>query len=273
MGEPTRRTFSGPVKASALSVEDLSAGYGGPAVVSSITVTVGQGETVCILGANGAGKTTTVNAIAGVVRRYAGKVLVAGENVTNWPIDKRSRAGLVLVPEGRRLFTSLSVEANLRLAWSARRRNEEPPLKEALQGAYKQFPILGTRRFQRVGTMSGGEQQMLAIARALVQQPKVLILDEPSMGLAPKIVEEIFSIVGILAAAHNCGVLLVEQNAAAALRQSDRGYVLERGKVVIEGTSEELARDSSVRTAYLGGSRNGNETTARIDGKQVHDHG
>jgi branched-chain amino acid transport system ATP-binding protein len=234
-----------------LEVRDLTVGYGGPAVLDDVSLAVTPGETVALLGSNGAGKSTLLRAITGFLRPKRGTVHLDGDDLRGCPPHTIVRRGIVSVPEGRRLFAQLSVEENLRLAFYGR-----PVEREAAESlidlAFDRFPRLRSRRDQRAGTMSGGEQQMLAIARALVLQPRVLVMDEPSTGLAPLVVQQIFDIVGSLAGTLGAAVLLIEQNARGALRISDRGYVLERGRIVTAGAAGDLLDDETVRSAYLG---------------------
>jgi branched-chain amino acid transport system ATP-binding protein len=234
-----------------LHVNDLVAGYGGPPVLDGVTLSVSPGETVALLGANGAGKTTLSRTLAGLTPAYAGTMRLGDVDLAGRPVHKIVREGLVTVPEGRRLFARLTVEGNLRLAFYGRDVSEDEVTRR-LEEAYERFPRLRDRRGQAVGTMSGGEQQMLAIAKALLLDPAVLVLDEPSTGLAPIIVEQLLDIIVRLAEEASCGVLLIEQNVGSALKVSDRAYVLERGTVTISGSAEELAQDEAVRAAYLG---------------------
>ncbi|HWK26899.1 MAG TPA: ABC transporter ATP-binding protein [Solirubrobacter sp.] len=230
-----------------LAVEDLHVRYGPIAAVRGISLTVGVGETVCLLGANGAGKTTTLGAIAGLLRSAGGSVRFAGARITGARPASISRRGIGLVPEGRRVFASLSVEDNLVAGTFAARGREH-----AFEHVYELFPVLAKRRRQRAATLSGGEQQMLAIGRALAGAPSLLLLDEPSMGLAPRIVESLYESI----AAINAGgttVLLVEQNVRAALGVANRGYVMAAGEIVAEGTAGALRDTPAVQEAYFGG--------------------
>jgi branched-chain amino acid transport system ATP-binding protein len=234
-----------------LHVRELVAGYGGPPVLDGVSLDVEPGETVALLGANGAGKTTLSRTIAGLTPAYSGTVRLGDLDIARRPVHKIVRDGLVTVPEGRRLFAQLTVEGNLRLAFYGRKLPEEE-IERRIEAGYERFPRLRERRAQLVGTMSGGEQQMLAIAKALLLDPAVLVLDEPSTGLAPIIVEQLLDIIVRLAEDAGCGVLLIEQNVGSALRVSDRAYVLERGSVTVSGSAAELSENEAVRAAYLG---------------------
>jgi branched-chain amino acid transport system ATP-binding protein len=234
-----------------LHISELVAGYGGPPVLGGVSLDVEPGETVALLGANGAGKTTLSRTIAGLTPAYSGTIRLGDVDLAGRPVHRIVRDGLVTVPEGRRLFARLTVEGNLRLAFYGRH-VPEAEIASRLEEAYERFPQLRDRRGQAVGTMSGGEQQMLAIAKALLLDPTVLVLDEPSTGLAPIIVEQLLDIIVGLAEEASCGVLLIEQNVGSALRVSDRAYVLERGAVTISGTAGDLAENEAVRAAYLG---------------------
>ncbi|MFM7249005.1 MAG: ABC transporter ATP-binding protein [Planctomycetaceae bacterium] len=232
-----------------LEVRDLSAGYGPIRALDGVSIEVGEGETVAIIGANGAGKTTLLMAIVGVVPARSGSVAFQGRPITGLPTHVVSRMGIGHAPEGRRIFPRLSVRENLELGGFTQ--TDRQALKRDIDEACGMFPVLGERMAQMGGTLSGGEQQMLALARALVGRPKLLLLDEPSLGLAPLIVERIFDVIGSLAK-RGISVVLVEQNARAALRLADRGYVLETGRVTLTGPGAELAHDRRVREAYLG---------------------
>jgi branched-chain amino acid transport system ATP-binding protein len=232
-----------------LEVRDLRVSYENP-VLLGVSFDVEEGETAVLFGLNGAGKTTTVSTIAGLLRPDGGTITLGGTSIGGRPPSRLVPAGVALVPEGRRVFPALSVANNLRLgAWSRRAHRAEVDERRELVFAY--FPRLAERMDQAAGTLSGGEQQMLAIGRALMAEPRLLLLDEPSMGLAPRLVAEIFAAVRALRAA-DTALLLVEQNAAAALAIADRGYVLETGRVVLAGSGRELLADASVRAAYLG---------------------
>ena len=231
-----------------LEIRALESGYGRIQALKGIDLTIGEGELVALVGANGAGKTTLLRALSGVQPVAGGIVRFRGADITRAAPERRVRLGIVQVPEGRQVFGPLSVEDNLRLGAYTRPR-AEAELK--LGQVYAMFPVLKTKRRSSAGTLSGGQQQMLAIGRALMAQPKLLLLDEPSMGLAPRLVAEIFACVQALRNA-NTAILLVEQNAGAALGIADRAYVLETGQIVLSGTGAALLADASVRSAYLG---------------------
>lgn len=230
-----------------LAVEALEAGYGKAQVLFGVDLEVGKGELVALLGANGAGKTTLLRVISGLVRPWAGRVLLDGRDLKGLSPAKRARLGLGHVPEGRQLFPLMTVEENLRLgaAFLAPGRD-----KEGYQRVYALFPRLGERRRQLAGTLSGGEQQMLAIGRALMGFPKILLVDEPSLGLSPRLAEEVLLALKAVAG-EGVGVFLVEQNVALSLEVAERAYVLEQGRVVLEGPARVLAQDPRVREAYL----------------------
>lgn len=232
-----------------LGMESIRAGYGPNDVLHDVTLRVDSGEIVALLGGNGAGKTTTLGILSGMIAPRAGRIRWMGTDITDLSTADRLREGLVLCPEGRRIFSRLTVEENL-LAGTWIRNPKATPGK--IRDAFDRFPILAERRRQLGGTLSGGEQQMLAIARALMSEPKVLMLDEPSLGLAPLVVERIFSILVEINAA-GTPVLLVEQNANQALRIAHRAYVLSTGNLVREGTGQELLVSDEIRRAYLGG--------------------
>jgi branched-chain amino acid transport system ATP-binding protein len=229
-----------------LELHGVEARYGPVQALHGVSLQVGDGELVAVLGANGAGKTTTLRAISGTVRR-SGDVVFAGKKLPRRP-DATARAGIAHVPEGRGTFSELSVWENLRLGAYARRAN----VKKEAQRVYKFFPRLEDRRDQQAGTLSGGEQQMLALGRAIMARPKLLLLDEPSLGLAPMVVNQIFEALTRMKTDDGMSVLVVEQNANLALAHAARAYVLEVGNVVVEGTSDELRANESVRKSYLG---------------------
>ena len=234
---------------SLLSLEQLQVSYGGIRAVKGIDLKVDEGELVCLIGANGAGKTTTLRAITGLVRAAAGAVRYDGHDITRLKPHEIARRGLALVPEGRGVFAQLTIEENL--AMGAYARSDSAAVATDVERMFALFPRLKERRKQTAGTLSGGEQQMLAIARALMSRPKLLLLDEPSMGLAPLMVEKIFDVIRTIAA-EGVTLLLVEQNARLALEISQRGYVLEGGLVTLTGAGSTLLHDPRIREAYLG---------------------
>ena len=234
---------------SILKVDDINVYYGSIHAIKGISFEVNQGEIVTLIGANGAGKSTTLNTISGLLRSSSGSVTFLDEDLGKVPAHKIVSKGLALVPEGRRVFLQMTVQENLEMgAYTLGAKTGD----EDLEKVFTQFPRLKERRRQVAGTLSGGEQQMLAMGRALMSKPKLLMLDEPSMGLAPILVEQIFDIIRQL---HEDGttILLVEQNAQAALSVADRGYVLETGKIVTSGTGAELLSSPAIKKAYLGG--------------------
>jgi branched-chain amino acid transport system ATP-binding protein len=228
-----------------LELDDVSARYGQVTALHGVSLTVGEGEVVALLGANGAGKTTTLRAVSGTVRR-SGNVVVAGKRLVRAGPEAVARAGVAHVPEGRGIFAELTVWENLRMG--AYMRRGRPDFKTVLD----YFPWLETRRSQQAGTLSGGEQQMLALARAFLQRPKLLMLDEPSLGLAPLVTREVFRVVGDLNEKEGLAVLVVEQNAATALAAARRAYVLETGTIAMSGSADDLRSNDAVRSAYLG---------------------
>ena len=234
-----------------LRIRNLEAGYGNLRVLKGITLHVRPGEIVTIIGANGAGKTTLLNTLARLIVPTAGEVLFGGVSVERDRPEGVARRGCVLVPEGRQLFSTMTVRENLILGGYVVQRKEKGTGPDGLERIFDLFPRLAERRHQLAGTLSGGEQQMVAIGRALMAGPKLIMMDEPSMGLAPLIVKDIFRIIGELKCAGTT-ILLVEQNARAALKIADRGYVIETGSLVLEGSAEELLENNDVRRAYLG---------------------
>jgi len=232
-----------------LKVTDLNVYYGSIHAVKGVSFEVNQGEIVTLIGANGAGKSTTLNTVAGLLKPRTGGIEFEDESLVGVPAHKMVTKGIALCPEGRRVFQDLTVRENLEMGAFTRTDAESAEMRKVV---YERFPRLKERRNQRAGTLSGGEQQMLAMGRALMSKPKLMMLDEPSMGLAPILVQEIFD---IIKAVNEMGttVLLVEQNASMALSIADRGYVLETGRVVKTGTGAELLVDDDVRKAYLGG--------------------
>jgi branched-chain amino acid transport system ATP-binding protein len=236
-----------------LHVKDLSAGYRTVRILHDIDVKVSAGAIVAVVGPNGAGKTTLARSLAGFTRIFGGDLLLLGTPITALPPESRARMGVASVPEGRRLFPALTVEQNLELALFTRWRQLGPDGRSKLMtSAFERFPVLSERRMQRAGSLSGGEQQMLAMARALILEPKLLVLDEPSTGLAPLIVAQIFKTLRSISTAGICGCLLIEQQAYTALEIADYAYVLDRGRVVAEGNPQELYADPQLRDRYLG---------------------
>jgi len=231
-----------------LEVRGLQVAYGGIRAVKGIDLAVDEGELVCLIGANGAGKTTTLKAICGLLPAQAGTVAYAGQDISRVPVFALPRRGLVLVPEGRGIFPQLTVAENLAMGAYTR---ADAGIAGDLERQYQAFPRLRERRTQTAGTLSGGEQQMLAMARALMARPKLLLLDEPSMGLAPMLVAKIFEIVREIAR-QGVTILLVEQNARLALEVADRGYVMESGQLTLADEAKALLADPKVREAYLG---------------------
>lgn len=237
-----------------LKVENLRAGYSGDDAVRGISIEVAERSCVALVGANGAGKSTLVKSVCGLLTPRGGKVLFGGEEIMGLPASQVAIRGLSLCPEGRRLFAPLSVEENLLLGAYPRLPSFGPFRRAAsgdLQRIYEMFPRLGERRSQQAGSLSGGEQQMLAIGRLLMARPRLMILDEPSMGLAPMLVKEVFLAISSLRAS-GMTILLSEQFAKSALAVSDRAYIIEQGRVVLEGSSAALAKDPAVMAAYLG---------------------
>ncbi len=237
-----------------LKVKNINTYYGQVHALKNVSLHLSEGEIVTLIGANGAGKTTILNTLSAVTPPRSGEILFAGAAIHDLSPDKIVELGISQVPEGRQVFKPLSVEENLELGAYLRYRKREGrgAIKKELERIYALFPVLHERRRQMAGTLSGGEQQMLAIGRALMGKPRLLLLDEPSMGLAPLIVQEIFSVIENLRREKKTTVLLVEQNAKYALKMADRGYVLETGKVILEGVASELLENKEVQRAYLG---------------------
>ncbi len=232
-----------------LEIRDLEVYYGMIQAIKGISFDVNEGEVIALIGANGAGKTTTLHTITGLLSPKSGSILFEGKDITKVPGHKIVSRGMAHVPEGRRVFAQLSVLQNLRMgAYTRKDKNE---IEEMLKQVYKRFPRLEERQNQMAGTLSGGEQQMLAMGRALMSHPKIILMDEPSMGLSPIFVNEIFDIIKKVSAGGTT-VLLVEQNAKKALSIADRAYVLETGNIVLEGKASDLLNDDSIKKAYLG---------------------
>ena len=232
-----------------LELKDLQVAYGGIHAVKGIDLSVDQGELVCLIGANGAGKTTTLKGITGLQPIKSGKIHYAGEDITGKPAFQLVRKGLSMVPEGRGVFGALTIEENL--AMGAYARDDRAAIKDDVERVFGLFPRLKERRKQTAGTLSGGEQQMLAMGRALMSRPKLLLLDEPSMGLAPLMVQKVFETV-MAVSKEGVTILLIEQNAKLALEVSSRGYVMESGEITLQGKAKQLLSDPKVRAAYLG---------------------
>ena len=232
-----------------LEVRDLQVYYGMIHAIKGISFDVNQGEVIALIGANGAGKTTTLHTITGLLAPKSGSVLFEGKDITKVPAHKIVSMGMAHVPEGRRVFAELSVYENLKMG--AYTRKDKKEIEESLANVYKRFPRLEERKNQMAGTLSGGEQQMLAMGRALMSKPKIILMDEPSMGLSPIFVNEIFDIIRVVSESGTT-VLLVEQNAKKALSISDRAYVLETGTITMSGKAKDLLEDEAVKKAYLG---------------------
>ena len=243
-----------------LEVKQLQAQYGKVTALNNASIRVDQGKIVTVIGGNGAGKSTLLNAVMGnlpLTGRSTGEVLYEGRSVRDWQVERRVSEGLCLVPESRELFSSMSVEDNLLLGGFRLYRQKVSDWRDSLDDIYQLFPRLKERRQQQAGTLSGGERQMLAVGRALMSRPKLLMLDEPSLGLAPRIVREIFLIIARLRS-QGVSILLVEQNARAALQVADYGYVLETGELILEGPAADLSNDHRVIESYLGLGHQGN---------------
>ena len=239
-----------------LEIDSLTLDYAAVRALENVSLTVGDHEIVAVLGANGAGKTSLLKAISGLLKPQGGKVLFQGKDISSIPAFELASMGIAHVPEGRRVFSTLSVAENLALGrYGVRKARQKASLASMEERVYRLFPILKERKNQLAGTLSGGEQQMLALGRALVSSPSLLLLDEPSLGLAPIIVQEIFALIRKIHEQENVSILLVEQNARKALKSAGRGYILELGKIVMEGSSSSLADNPDLMTAYLGGSK------------------
>jgi branched-chain amino acid transport system ATP-binding protein len=237
-----------------LETQDLHVRYGAISALSGVSVSVAGGEIVAIVGSNGVGKTTLLRTLAGILQPQSGRIVLEGDDVTRARAHQRIRRGVVLVPEGRRLFHDLSVDENLRLGalhWHRNARKGE--IEEELERCYTLFPDLQRRTAQLAGTLSGGQQQMVAVGRGLMSRPRCLLLDEPSLGLAPLVIRQIFRTLVALRAERGLSIVLVEQDAQAALGIADRGYVMQRAKVVLTGTGKALRDDPKTREIYFGG--------------------
>lgn len=232
-----------------LSIKDLHVSYGGIKALRGIDIDVPDGKIVTLIGANGAGKSTLLRTISGLVKAESGSITMDGKELTDLKIDKICQEGIALSPEGRRVFTDLSVQENLMIG--AYLRKDKKAIQEDLEWVYELFPRLKERHWQYAGTLSGGEQQMLAVGRALMSRPKLLMMDEPSLGLAPLIVQQIFAIIREINE-KGVTILLIEQNANMALKTADIAYVLETGSIVLKGTGAELLENETVKEAYLG---------------------
>ncbi len=230
-----------------LEIHDLHTSYGAIKALRGISFQVGQGQVVSLIGANGAGKSTTLNTISGLLKPTSGRIIFDGENITGWRADRVAAAGLIQVPEGRQIIATMTVMENLLIGAYRRQGKADATLDEIFQ----RFKRLYERRHQKAGSLSGGEQQMLAVGRALMAQPRLLMLDEPSMGLAPLLVNEVFNLISSIKS-QGIPILLVEQNARKALQIADYAYVLERGAVVRDGNAAQLRQDTDIIAAYLG---------------------
>ena len=239
---------------SMLEVKDLVVSYGGIEALKGISFSVDEGQIVTLIGANGAGKSTTLRAITGLVPVKSGSIWYGGEDITRLDTQKTVERGIALVPEGRRVFANLTVLENLKIG--AYLRKDTRKIQEDIEYIYTLFPRLKERSWQLAGTLSGGEQQMLAVGRAMMTRPKLIMMDEPSLGLAPLVVKDIFAIIERLRAS-GITILLIEQNANAALRAADYGFVMETGRIILSGSGEALLASESVRSAYLGSSGKG----------------
>ena len=234
---------------SMLAVEDLITAYGQIVALKGVSLEVNEGDVVCLLGANGAGKSTLINTISGILRPRSGRVIFKGESMVGLKASKVTGRGIVQVPEGRGIFTQMTVHENLQMG--AHLRSDAGGVQSDIDAAYERFPLLAQRREQKAGVLSGGEQQMLALARALLSRPKLLLLDEPSMGLSPIMVEKVFENIRQIAAT-GVTILLVEQNARLALEISNRAYVLQNGEMAMSGPAQDLIQSELVQEAYLG---------------------
>ena len=233
-----------------LKLKNVQTFYGNIQALKDVTIEIAEGEIITLIGANGAGKTTTLMAVCGIVPPRSGEILFMGQPITHMDPDRIVSHGICQVPEGRRIYPYLSDSENLDMG--AYLRKDKAEIKRDMEYVFELFPILAQRRHQAGGTLSGGEQQMLAISRALMARPRLLLLDEPSLGLAPLIVKQIFEIIGKINAENNTTVFLVEQNANLALKVAGRGYVMENGRITLTDSSENLLADEGVKKAYLG---------------------
>jgi branched-chain amino acid transport system ATP-binding protein len=233
-----------------LKLENVQTGYGNILAIKDVNLEISEGEIVTLIGANGAGKSTTLMTISGVVPTRAGRILFNDREIQNMEADQIVRMGICQVPEGRHIFPELTVQENLDMGAFLRTNKKE--IKRDIDYVFSLFPILAERRGQDGGTLSGGEQQMLAMSRALMARPKLLLLDEPSMGLAPLVIRQIFEIIKQINTENNTTIFLVEQNANQALHIADRGYVIENGRIVFSGQAESLLKNSDIQKAYLG---------------------
>ena len=237
-----------------LRIKNINTYYGQVHALKNVSLHLNEGEIVALLGANGAGKTTLLNTLSGITPARSGEIIFSGTQIHHLPPHKLVALGVSQVPEGRQVFKPLSVEENLELGAYLHYRGNSggSEVKASMETVYSMFPVLLERRRQMAGTLSGGEQQMLAIGRALMSRPRLMLLDEPSMGLAPFLVQEIFKVIENLSRERKTTILLVEQNARASLKMADRGYVLETGRMILEGTASELLENKDVQRAYLG---------------------
>jgi branched-chain amino acid transport system ATP-binding protein len=233
-----------------LKLENVQTGYGNILAIKDVNLEINEGEIITLIGANGAGKSTTLMTISGVVPTRSGRILFKGKEIQRKEPDEIVRMGICQVPEGRHIFPELTVQENLDMG--AFLRNDKKEIKRDIDYIFSLFPILAERRGQDGGTLSGGEQQMLAMSRALMARPKLLLLDEPSMGLAPLVIRQIFEIIKQINKENNTTIFLVEQNANQALHIADRGYVIENGRIVFSGDAESLLKNSDIQKAYLG---------------------
>ena len=235
-----------------LRIDNLRVTYGaGPAVIKNISFSVGDGEILAILGTNGAGKSTVLRAISGILPANAGHIFFGDADITRWSPDKRVESGLIHVPEGRQMLSALTVSENLLLGAYTRRREGRSALEATAEEVYQLFPILKERRKQLAGSLSGGQQQMLALGRALMGKPRLLMCDEPSLGIAPRVTDEIFTVIGAMRD-RGVPILLVEQNAKKALLLADRGIIIKQGEIVLAGTASELRANQNLSASYLG---------------------